>query len=622
MRRVVFFLCLVVLTLCTTRPARAGQVEVRADVDATTIEVGDVVTYSLHVTAHGGQATDPRPGATPGFSVRGTRQQTSNGFSVTNGVAESVANLVTSWTLHADRVGSFTLGPAEATVGAVRYRAAPVRVNVVTRGKAPPRQKPNPALDPFGSLPGTSPFDPFRSLFDDDDGERAPQVARAATDPKLALDAPRGSTAFLHAVIDKTRAVVGEQVTLSVYLYEDPFARQQQPTDVHEPTATDFVKRSLLEDETRVIGAGTANVGGDIWNVKLVRKSALFPLKKGKLAIEPMSLSFPQMRAGLRASETLHVDVTEPPTAGRPAGYMMGDVGDMSLQATVTPREAPKESAVGVTVELRGTGNLPGRLTLPIVSGVEWLEPQTHDKLGPVSADQFGGTRTFSYVARLHKEGSIDLGEIKLPHYDANKRAYRVARATLGTIRVTPGGKPDAAADPKEVVLGNMPKERTSLEGVRASSYIADSTLYWPFLFGTPFACVLALGAHRATRHVRDKRARRGSSKERLAKERRDEAESAVRSADGKAAMGAIARAIESAVLEKTGVNVRGAHAEACRAELVENGVRAYDVDAILGLLRECEDARFSPRDVETDHAKAAWQRALQVLDKLPRSKG
>src|SRR5262249_21661025 len=145
--------------------------------------------------------------------------------------------------------------------------------------------------------------------------------------------------AFLHATIDKTRVVVGEQVTLSVYLYEDLHERQGRPSDVHEATATEFVKRSLLTDESRAILVGNASVGGKPWSVKLVRKSAFFPIKTGRLAIDPMSLTLPQARVGLRESEQLYVDVIDPPIDGRPAGFQVGDTGDFSLSATVSPRQ-------------------------------------------------------------------------------------------------------------------------------------------------------------------------------------------------------------------------------------------------------------------------------------------
>lgn len=615
--RAVVGLLAFVLALFVARTAHAQRIDITSNVDNDVVEVGDNITYSQQVMSHNGAVpSDPKPGAIPGFSLHGVSSAPVHMRMNVNGVADEVNGLMTSWTLRADKVGTFSLGPSQVTVGNTRRSGNAVRVRVVERGKGTPRMRGGrpQAIDPFGA----NPLDPFKGLFDFGDDDRHVEPAAPTADPKLAMDAPRAAIAFLHATIDRPRAVVGEQVTLNVYLYEDPSARQGRPGDVHEATANDFVKRSLLDDETRAVGIGTANVGGRLWTVKLVRKNALFPLKTGHLAIEPMSLSLPQARVGLRASETLYVDVSEPPVAGRPAGYAVGDVGDMSLQATVTPRAVEREGAVGVTVELRGTGNLPAAFTLPTVPGVEWLEPNLRDKLGPLQNDRFGGTRTFSYVVRLHKEGAIDLGEIRLPYFDPDKNAYATARATLGIVNVKSGAVRDAGADEPEVILPGLPKERRVLEGRHAEAHLSERPAYWIALFGSPIACALALGAHGFLGRYRARRAAASPSLDRIAKERRAAAEAACKGEDGSAAMGAIARAVEAEVLVRAGVNLRGAASDTVKAELEDAGVDADAAARILALLRSCEDARFSPDGVGIEAARETWSRARGELDALP----
>ena len=619
-RALVTALAAFVLVFFTARSALAQVVEIKANVDNDTVEVGDGITYVLQVMAHGGLvAGDPKPGPIPGFSLHGVSQAPIHMRTTVNGATDEVNGLVTQWSLRADKVGTFTLGPAVVTVSGAKRTAPAVRVRVVERGKGTAARPHGRApVDPFGG----STLDPFKGLFDFGDDDRRPEPATPSADPKLGMDVPRDPVAFLHATVDKTRAVVGEQVTFTVYLYEDPYARQGRPGDVHEANANEFVKRSLVEDETRAVGVGTALVGGKLWNVKLIRKNALFPLKTGHLTIEPMSLTLTQMRVGLRASETLHVDVTEPPIAGRPAGYAVGDVGDMSLQATVTPRAIFREGAIGVNVELRGTGNLPGQLTLPVVPGVEWLEPTLRDKLGQMQSDRYGGTRTFSYVVRVHKEGAVELGEVRLPYYDADKRTYAIARATIGIVNVAPGAERDAGTDAPEVVLGGMPKERRSLEGPHPQSFLAERGLFWVALFGSPLACAFALSAQGILGRWREKRAAATPSADRIAKTRRAEADDACRGDDGKAAMGAVARAVEADVLLRTDVNLRGAAGETVKMELEGAGLESEQAEGILAILRTCEDARFSPDGVDIETARATWTRAKAALDELaPRSK-
>ncbi len=610
------------VTLDVARSAWAQRAEIAANVDTDVVEVGETLTFSQQVTAHDGLApSDPKPGPHPGFSMLGVASAPMRMHTNMNGVVDDVNGLTTSWTLRADKVGTFTLGPTEVVLNGSRRTGASVRVRVTPRGKGPPRSRgsnASPGANPFGA----NPLDPFKGLFnfgDDDPRERQVEPAAPNADPKLAMDAPRAPVAFLHATLDKTRAVVGEQVTLTVYLYEDPYARQGRPGDVHEATANEFVKRSLLEDETRAVGAGIANVGGKLWTVKLVRKNALFPLKTGRLAIEPMSLTLLQERVGLRASETLFVDVAEPPVTGRPPGYAVGDVGELSLQATVAPRAIARDGALGVTLELRGTGNLPGSLTLPTTAGVEWLEPQVRDKLGPLANDRFGGTRTFSYVVRVHKEGAVDLGEIRLPYFDPAKNAYAIARASLGVVNVAVGAPRDAGAGvgEGEAILAGLPKERSALEKPQPTSYLSERPVYWVALFGSPLGCAFVLGAHGLLGRYRERRAVASPSLASLAKKRRAEAEAACASHDGKLAMGAVARAIEAEVLARTGVNLRGARFETVKGELEAAVGEGETCDGLMEILGACEDARFSPDGVTIDVARTTWARACKVLSAL-----
>ncbi|MCL2723877.1 MAG: BatD family protein [Polyangiaceae bacterium] len=599
--------------LLVVRPAAAQQIS--ASVDADRVEVGDTFSYSLAVAVSGGaMPSDPQPGAVTGFTIVGASSSPMQMHMNMNGAASTVNSLTTTWSLRANKVGTFALGPASAIVNGSRRAASPVRVIVVPRGQGGGVRGRH---SPFGG----SPFDPFanspfRGLFGI--GEEPQQEALKPTaDPKLNLDEERGAVAFLHAMVDKTHAVVGEQVTLNVYLYADPYARPVRVSDVHEATVNDFVKRSLIEDESRAIDLGTALVGGRIWSVKLVRKNALFPLKTGRLEIEPMSLTLAGAPSGRRQSEALHVDVTEPPVAGRPPGYAVGDVGDFALSATVSPRSVDQGGAVGVTLEIRGTGNIPEKLTLPVVRGVEWLDASSHDKLGAVESDRFGGTRTFSYVVRFREPGAVDLGEIRLPFYNADKKTYVVAHAPLGIVEVRAGATHDAGAPEPEPVLANLPAIRRTLEGRTAERFLSDRAWFWALVLGLPVACVLAISATSMLRRAREHRAERAPSPERVAKARRAEAKAACEGDDAKAALGAVVRAIVAVVSAETGVNLRGVSADTARGELRAAGVGDEATNELLAALRACEDAQFSPDGASISSVREMWARVEAVLGRI-----
>ncbi len=619
--RVVLGAMLLLLTAGGHAHAQQRGAEVRADVDQDTVAVGDVVRLHLKALSSEAVPVDPKPGATTGFTLHGPSVFPSTSVMIMNGVRTDRRGIDVTWTLRADRPGTFRIGPASVAIGGTRVMGRPIMVTVLPPGKAPP-QRPRSIFD-FPSTP--NPMDPFKGLIPNLPGLEAEPAddVMAPTDPKLALEAPRGQTAFLHAVIDKTAAVVGEQVTLSVYLYEDPNERGSEYNDIHEVTAGDFLKRTLLENDAQSVPIGNAIVGGRLWTVKIARKSALFPLKVGDLEIGPMTLALTRASgtSPQRESEKLHVQVREPPMAGRPAGYVVGDVGRFELSADVTPRDTERGDAVGVTLELSGTGNLPATLPMPARAGLEWLDPEVHEKLGATRADKFGGKRTFSYVLRVKREGAVDLGEVTLPYWNPEQKIYEVARARLGSLTVRPGAASVTAAEAPPDALPGLPAMQTTRAlPRRRATHVADSPLFWFGLGASPLAFALVSGARAATRRIRKARSERATSPVTEMKERTVAAEAACKADGARHGDAAIARALESALIACVGVNVRAATGDALATELVAGGVAADDARAIQDVYRACEAARFSPDPSPAEEVRARWARARSLIQAMGKS--
>jgi hypothetical protein len=591
--------------------------QLQVQVDEDTVGVGEVLHLQLSAQSADAMPTDPQPGATPGFAVRGQSSSPSQTHIIINGNRTDRYGLSADWSLQAQRVGNFTLGPVTVVIGGVRYASRPLTVRVVRAGQAPQRPAPQPQ-SPFGF----SPFDPWKGLFPGLAPQEPPhaQAPAVTTDPRLSLDAPRGAYYFLHATVDKSNGVVGEQVTFSVYEYIDASAGDLEldDSDNHDPTAADFVKHPLLEDAAL---AGYATIGGRTWVVKLVRRWGLFPLHAGVLEIGPMSVTLarPRSAAGAkRTSEALQVRVSEPPLAGRPPGYAVGDVGHFSLSAQVTPREVDQGGAVGVHVEVSGTGNLPGAIATPIREGLEWLAPEIHEQVGPIGQEAFGGKRTFDFVVRIGRAGNVDLGEIALPFWDPDGKRYEVARAPLGTVRskATPA---TSSAEARDQPLSGLPSPRDRLEGTKSGRAHADDTpLFWLGGVGAwPLAFGLAVAGRAAGRRVGHAWRTRKASPATELRERVAAARAACAGGDARRADAAIARALEAATVMHAGVSVRGAVGREVVDRLARAGVQPEAASRLAELLRECEAARFAPAAADVLGARDRWARAQGAIRQL-----
>jgi hypothetical protein len=602
--------------------------QIQTQVDQETVGVGDVVQVVMSATSADTMPADPRLGSTAGFTVRAQNESPTQTHISINGSRSDRYTLTVEWALEAQRPGTFTIGPASVALGGSRFSAQPVKVRVVPAGQAPPRRRHPPQVmqSPFGF----SPFDPWKTMmpgFDGLDQAPPPPPQAPSVDPKLSLTTSRGDVYFLHATVDKTSAVVGEQVTFSIYEYLDVDSNGAAvDEDAHDAQVPDFVKHPLMREDQDAVLAGYASAGGRTWRVALVRRWALFPLRTGDLVIGPMSetLVRPRTVAGqARTTESLHVHVSEPPVAGRPGGYAVGDVGHFALSAQVQPRELEAGGALGVHVELSGTGNLPGTLTPGAREGVEWLSPEVHDDLGPAGHDLYGGKRSFDFVVRINKTGNVDLGSLTLPFWDPDQKRYDVARATLGAVRVTAtaGAAAAAAAEVADPVLPGLPAARDTLQGAAEQHRFADDTALfwiagvgaWPLLFGFSIAG-RAVGSR--VKHVW--RGRRVSPAADL-KERVALAHVACGGKDARHADAAIARALEAATVVHAGVSVRAAVGGEIADRLERAGVGRDAAASVAELLRECEVARFSPDATDVVAARDRWVRAQGAIRGMER---
>ncbi len=613
-RRALAFLVLVA-AMIVALPARAAPT-LHTFIQPDAIEVGDTATLTLTVSP-GDQVTAAQlPNLPNGLSLVGQGISPQFQISVVNGHMVQGVTARATFRIRGLREGTYTVGPPSATSGGVRSNGDRQTLRVVAKGTLPPQPQFDP-FDPFNMLGRGNPFqvDQQPDLFE-------PQYP---IDPRFNLDRPRDSGSFLHAVVDKPQAVVGEQITLSVYVYADVTGSDPELSDPHEVGTSDFLRQSLLKNDAPIERTAYARVAGRTYMVALLRKYALFPLHAGELEITPMRLRVG--RGGERSSETLKVRVNEPPMDHRPPGYTVGDVGRFSVKADVTPREVERGAAISVNVEVSGAGNVPSSLTVPARPGVTWLDPEVKDDMHVLDTqtagapDSWGGTRRFSYVVEPKKEGDVDLGEISVSFYDPRAKAYDVARAPLGVVHVKPGAA--AAATDEAKVLANMPAKRLEMGATKTpEAHLDDTGVFWGLLAMPTVLFGAALGTRRASRRLKERAAERKASPAAELKQRLRALATASGGDDGRAIDGASIRVIEAGATVHAGVNVRGVGGESIVSVLTRAGVAADTASELRDLLDACAAARFSPDGVEVDEARKRAARARGLVEKLEHGGG
>ena len=565
------WLCLsVIVALACAVPRRAfAQVSLEMQLSSREVAVGDSLQVQLEAMSSDGESPSaPELLAPPSFDMRGpsvgTRQQVSiSGFNMVTQTGISA-----TWLLTPTRPGLYSIGPGSVMAQGRRQQADPIQIRVLPEGqrpRAPARRSPLDRLnrrDPFGGGTFDDLFDQLRgggARFDQLPDAPVELIPQSATDP----------LAFLSARVDPPNAVVGQQVTLSIYAHGSRGMFQEAPGG-REPSHPDFLAQRMVEDSSRQPRYQYSR-DEQTWVMVKVRETALFPLRAGRLEIGPLELGLLGRSYGARSgqglrrqSPTLLVDVASPPLAGRLPGFT-GDVGQFELSAVVEPLRVPVGGSVAVTARVDGTGRLPGALKLPEQSGVEWLEPTVRDEV-TTTGTTLGGSRTFNYIVRLSQPGELDLGTLSLPHYDPDAKVYRMAARALGRVQVEagaappPGSPPAAAADAparEGPQLSEWVKFRPLLEPRATASHWADRRGFWWLIAAGPLLVALSAALVRLRARLRAALSRRDQSQATHAGKALAAAREALAAAAFADVASAAERAIYSAVEWATGLKVR-----------------------------------------------------------------
>jgi len=607
----------------------AAEVSLSTSVTPRKVEVGTQFTLQLRVSAGAGeQIGSPELKLPPGITGSGPSVGRQSQISIVNGQMTQSLGITATWGLVASRPGTYRLGPASVQTSDGLKSDRSVTIEVVPQGTLPPPPLAGQPLDPFNMLRGMGVpgFPNFPGFPEPDEQPSAPQLPELPEEFKIAR--PLDPIAFLRARAVPRKVVVGEQVTLSVYAYAG--RGTFEPGVMTEPSRDDFLAFNLMEDQHQLSGY-QFDLDGQRWVTAKIAQFALFPLKAGKLKAGEMSLAFvgraySKDAKGLkRVSQPVEIEVVEPPLAGRPPGYRLGDVGHYDLSVQLEPREVPAGGSISVVAKLEGTGNVPASLVVPERTGVHFLEPQLVEQVGP-RRGEVQGFRTFTYVVELSEPGDQDLGEITLPYWDPKARAYGVARAALGHVKVTGSAKPataartGAASGPRLKGL-LTPAPKLGRASTSAAGYWPSRPGYWLLLWGLPLSTLLGFALVDATRSLKKRLSEKRGSLATAQQQALAQLATAARTGDVAAAASAAERALVFAIERATALKARGVLKTELPARLTAAGVPSELAASAAALLARCDELRFAGEAVDLRELAAQVSEVTTKLSKLTASK-
>ena len=581
-----------VLTVAWAAEARA-QVSLQLSVDPPQPAAGEIfhIVYGVSVRGNVDAIVDPLT-IPPGIEVLARPNPPLIPADMMRGGGLFMFRSSVTYVLRAPRPGRFVVrnAMARSTEGRTVTQLAPLAITVVRAAPNPQQVAPDPGFT-----------NPFPGLFDP---QQPPPPPSLPTGPDVPPDgaltgAQASAGGFLRVLVDVPNPYVGQQVIYRAFIYVPANDGACEP--LHEATLDGFWSEVLMEPRQvcsqrwipQRVGSWTMTAG-------MVRRIALFPTHAGQLEIGPLRMGveyiegdgfFGRRRRVEMASPAMAIEAREPPLEGRPAGYVPGTIGPLSITAEIDRAQLPVGETATLTVRAQGNGYL-GSVTLPSPRGLDGLRVLPGGSRSQVdrTVDPLRGNVTNEYRVVADRPGRFPMEPLNVPWFDPASGRYHVAQVPLPVIVASGAARPaDETDDPLDpsIALEGLQRE-VSL--TPETSFFTTPLRVWGAIAVIPGTLLLAglgMGLRKWSRARRVVQAETTKNDPRALLE---QADAALAAGDGPAALGLGARALDRA--ERGAKTVDAALAQRARAAReAGDGLRfagaAVDRDAVAATLRE-----------------------------------
>lgn len=385
---------------------------------------------------------------------------------------------------------------------------------------------------------------------------------------------------------------------------------------------------------------------GRNYNTTVWSQYVLFPQQTGKLEIPSITFD------GVVAQQTVsddpfdaffngggHVEVkkkiTTPkvvinvqPLPAKPAGFS-GAVGEFKLASSINATDVKTNDAVTIKLTLSGTGNMK------LIGTPEVKFPQDFEIYDPKVTDDYKltnsgltGTKTFEYLAIPRHAGNFTIPAVEFTYFDLKSNSYKTLKTEAYNLKVAKG---QGNAD--QVISDFTNKESVKMLGkdIRFIK-LGDSSLRpkGDFFFGTVgyYLCYLiplllfvvfaVIYRQKALENanvakVKTKKANKVATRRMklagklLAENKKNEFYDEV------------LKALWGYISDKLSIPVSQLSKDNIEAELTNYGVQEALIAEFIGVLNECEYARYAPGN-ENEAMDKVYSASVEVISKMENS--
>ncbi len=574
-----------------------------ASVDRTEVDLDGQITLTISVSGDVKSIPQPQLPSLDNFTVYSAGR--SHNFSYVNGRISTSETF--NYILVPRKTGKFTIGPARIKLDGKTYQTTPIEITVVSgKSSSPP---PAPSEQRKGKL-------------------RKPQL--------------HGKDLFIETKVDKKRAYVNEQITLTFRFYQG--VRLFNNPEYTPPSLTGFWSEDLPPKKQYY-----QVINGRQYYVQEL-KTALFPTSTGKLTIGPAELKctvedidrffsrdpfsvfdrdllslFRQGKPQILRSEPIEIKVLPLPELGKPKNFT-GTVGSYKLKVSVDKTRVEVGEPITLKAKISGTGNIKsvGKPTIPELSDFRTYSSGSSEKVSKKNY-RVQGVKTYEEVLIPKKAGKYTLPPIEFSFFDPKARSYKTLKSEPILLTVLPPSQasPVEIAQLSKQEIGRVAKDIRYIKLSSGEFEDQGDHLYKkPVFLLLQLIPLLAFAISWRYQKVKERLdsdigyARRMRA-HKSAKRRLKVAKRLISEQKSKEFYGEVAKALLQYVGDKLNLPAYGLTKDQIHSELEEKGFSPEKIDNLIKVLDFCDLARFSPSSSTEEEMKRFLDRAEKVIVEL-----
>jgi hypothetical protein len=425
--------------------ARTQEVEFSGSTKSSVV-LGETFSLVYTVNAQGSNFHGP---SLSGFSIlSGPFTSTTSSIRSINGRTSMSITYTFSYILQATKEGTFDLPPATVTVDNKVYKSNPLTIKVSrdqnsSQGNTGRSQQGNPQQGQGGGQTGAN-------------------------------------DVYVKAFVSNSNPIQGEGIVVTYKIFTKvPIS---QITINKLSSFSGFWSQNLIKENEK-FNQYNQVIDGQQYVVAEIRKIALFPLKSGKLTIEPLELGCVaqvkrqnKTRTGdpffddffndsffnnsvatvekTLQSNAVTVNVRPLPSNDKPADFN-GAVGSFTFRSEIDKTQAKTNDAINLKFVVTGQGNIQliDKMNVTFPPDFETYDPKVTSSLNTGNTG-VSGSQTFEYLMIPRKPGKFTIKPVTFSYFDLAKNRYISLTSPEYTINVERG-----SGDASSVVYTGNNKE-------------------------------------------------------------------------------------------------------------------------------------------------------------------